>query len=217
MNEICKETMAEMNWTEIRRAADAGSWVLLPLGVIEEHGPHLPLATDTLIARILCLRVREKFARRGQAAIIAPPYSWGICQANAGFIGCFTARPESVSAALIDILTSLKSFGFTRVLGINAHNDVAHAVAILGAFCEARKTLGIDARFGFSEDRLQPFGLTGDEPHLFPVPPSNTSFGAAAVPDVHAGDIETAIIQTYYPELVDAARAKALPPVALPR
>ena len=48
---IFHETMADMTWLEVERAARNGAVVLWGLGVIEEHGPHLPLGTDVCICR----------------------------------------------------------------------------------------------------------------------------------------------------------------------
>ena len=48
------ETMVDMAWPEIEKAAQEGAIVLLPTGVIEEHGPHMGLAVDIYLAYILC-------------------------------------------------------------------------------------------------------------------------------------------------------------------
>ena len=50
---IFTNTMADMKWTDIKRYAEENTVVLLPMGVIEEHGPHLCLATDIYTAHIL--------------------------------------------------------------------------------------------------------------------------------------------------------------------
>ena len=65
---IFTDTMADMNWTDVKRHADEGAIVLLPLGVIEEHGPHLCTATDVYIAHMNCIYVKRKLERQGHAA-----------------------------------------------------------------------------------------------------------------------------------------------------
>ena len=50
---IFDETMVDMTWPEIEKAAEQGSIVLLPIGIIEEHGPHMGLAVDTYIAYLV--------------------------------------------------------------------------------------------------------------------------------------------------------------------
>lgn len=95
---IFKNTMANMTWVEIKQQADQNAIVLLPMGVIEEHGPHLCLATDIYSAHIYCLEVKQKLKENGVQAIIAPPFYWGICQAGNGFIGSFKIRPETAKS-----------------------------------------------------------------------------------------------------------------------
>lgn len=216
MSGIFQNTMAGMNWTQVRRAAQEGALVLLPLGVMEEHGPHLPLCTDASIAHGQCLALQQVLLRHGIASVIAPPFYWGVCQSTGGFIGSFQVRRETATALLYDILASLAGFGFTQVYGINAHGDIEHALAAMDAFRQAREQLGLRASLGFPQDRLAPFGLTGEEPWLFPVAPASKAFGDAETPDVHAGDLETAAMIRFCPEATDHTATAELPPVALP-
>ena len=212
---LLKDTMVNMKWTEIQDYANKNAIVLLPLGVIEEHGPHLCLGTDIYTAHIYCLEIKKRLEKKGYAAIIAPPFYWGVCQATRGFIGSFNIRLDTAKMLLIDILASLKEFGFSRVFGVNGHGDVEHAIAIMSAFKEAGAQLGITACFPFPEDRLVHYGLKGDEPYISPLKAQKISVSQAPVPDFHGGDVETATISAYYPQLVDAGKAKSLPDVPL--
>lgn len=212
---IFTHTMADMSYPDIQSAADDNAIVLLPMGVIEEHGPHLCLATDIYTAHIQCLAVQKLLSEQGRASIIAPPFYWGICQAARGLVGTFNIRMETAQALLYDILASLASFGFSRVFAVNAHGDVEHKIAALRAFREAAEQLGITACFPFEEALLPLFGLDKDAPHIYLVRPPEISVSHAPVPDVHAGDIETAMIHRHYPQLVDTEKAKSLPDVDL--
>ncbi len=209
------DTMVNMTWTDIQDYSDRRALVLLPLGVIEEHGPHLCLGTDIYTAHIYCLEIKKRLEEKGFSAVIAPPFYWGVCQATRGFIGSFNIRPETAKMLLLDILTSLKDFGFSRVFGVNAHGDVEHAVAVISAFREACAQPGMTACLPFDEDRLFHYGLRGTEPYVCPVKPQKIVVSRAAVRDVHAGDIETATIHAFYPGLADADMAKTLPDVPL--
>ncbi|MGC2833113.1 MAG: creatininase family protein, partial [Methylocella sp.] len=71
-------TMAEMTATAVRAAARRGAVVLLPVGVIECHGPHLPIGTDAFIALELCRLTGRYLAEEGREGVIAPPHYWGI-------------------------------------------------------------------------------------------------------------------------------------------
>ena len=213
--EIFKDTMANMKWTEIQSFVDKKALVLLPLGVIEEHGPQLCLGTDIYTAHIYCLTIKEKLEKMGYIVVIAPPFYWGVCQSTGGFTGSFRVRKETAKALISDILLSLAEFGFKNVFGVNAHGDIEHNVAIIEAFREVSEQKQINACYAFDKWRFPHFGLKLDEPWLCPVKPQIINVSKAEVPDVHGGDIETAMIHEFYPNLVDVEKAKSLPPVAL--
>ena len=70
------ETMVDMAWPEIEKAAQEGAIVLLPTGVIEEHGPHMGLAVDIYLAYILCkLTRRELESKSIKTHILFTPFS----------------------------------------------------------------------------------------------------------------------------------------------
>ena len=142
MQSIFSNTMADMKWTAIKRYAEENAIVLLPIAVIEQHGPHLCLAADIYIAHIQCLSVKRILTEKGYSSIIAPPFYWGINQAARGFPGSFNIRAETMRALLFDILVSLKEFGFTRVFGVTGHNDIEHKIVAMNAFRDACEQLG---------------------------------------------------------------------------
>lgn len=215
INEIFKDTMANMKWTEIQNFADKNAIVLLPMGVLEEHGPQLCLGTDIYTAHIYCLAIKEKLEEKGHTVVVAPPFYWGVCQSTGGFIGSFHIRKETAKALISDILLSLSEFGFHNVFGVNAHGDIEHNIAIIEAFREAHEQLHINACYAFDEWRFPHFGLKFNEPYLCPVKPQTIKVSKAEVSDVHGGDIETAMIYEFYPTLVDVEKAKSLPAITL--
>lgn len=157
INEIFKDTMANMKWTEIQDFVDKNAIVLLPMGVIEEHGPQLCLGTDIYTAHIYCLAIKEKLEKKGHVVVIAPPFYWGVCQSTGGFIGSFHIRKETAKALVSDILLSLSEFGFNNVFGVNAHGDIDHNLAIIEAFREANEQFHINACYTFDELRFPHF------------------------------------------------------------
>jgi len=215
INEIFKETMANMKWTEIQNFVDKNALVLLPIGVIEEHGPQLCLGTDIYTAHIYCLAIKKRLEEKGYSVVIAPPFYWGVCQSTGGFIGSFRVRKETAKALISDILLSLSEFGFKNAFGINAHGDIEHNIAIIEAFREVYEQKHINACYAFDEWRIPHFGLKLDEPYLCPIKPQTINVSKADVSDVHGGDIETAMIHEFYPNLVDVEKAKTLPPITL--
>jgi creatinine amidohydrolase len=212
MEALVRETMVNMTWPEVQEKAERGACVLLPLGVIEEHGPHLCLGTDIYTAITYCRFVKERLAQQGVEAVIAPPFYWGICQATGSFIGSFRIRPETARELLVDILHSLCEFGFTRIFGLNAHGDIEQQLAIMEAFKAVSGIAGVIAAYLFPKNLLHHYGLTGQEAYLCPIEPQTICVSASAVPDIHAGDIETATINTFYPGLARIEIAEQLPP-----
>lgn len=207
--------MVEMSWTEIQELADQNSLVLLPAGVLEEHGPHLCLGTDIYTAHLHCTFVKEKLEQHGFKVAIGPPFYWGICQSTGGFIGSFQIQKETAKALLLDILAALAQFGFKNIVGINAHGDIEQNVLLLESFKEASERFSIHACYAFAQQILHHYGLTGDEPYLCPIPPQEIKVSASRFADVHAGDIETATMALFYPQLTDVKKARSLAPVAL--
>ena len=100
-------TMADLPYPAVEAAAAAGAGVLVPSGVIEQHGPHLPLGTDAYAAYLLCRRLAEELAARGRQVLIAPPLFWGVNHVSASFAGTFRTRPETAAALHDDVLDSL--------------------------------------------------------------------------------------------------------------
>lgn len=214
-NGMFQETMVNLKWPEIQEYVEKNAFVLLPLGVIEEHGPHLCLGTDIYTAHLQCLFVKQRLEGKGFSVVIAPPFYWGICQSTGSFIGSFRVRKETMKALLFDILASLAGFGFKNVYGVNAHGDIEQNIALVETFQEAHEKLHLNAGYAFSESVLHHYGLNGSEPYICPIKSQSISVSQSAYPDVHAGDIETATINHFYPGLVDVRKAKNLPPVTL--
>lgn len=215
LNSIFKNTMVDMNWTEIKYYAEKKAIVLLPLGVIEEHGPHMCLGTDIYLAHTQCLLIREWLNSEGEKSIIAPPFYWGINKATGGFSGSFTSRKETVKAIIYDILSSLSNFGFRNVYGINAHGDPEHCKTLIEAFKEAIVNIPINACYTIPQGALKRYELNGNEPYVLPILPQSIDTCASKYADIHAGSTETAYMHKYHSELVDIEKAKTLIPIEL--
>lgn len=214
-NGMFTDTMADMKWTDIKHYAENNALVLIPLGVIEEHGPQLCLGTDIYTAHIQCLYIKDKLKEKEIEAVIAPPFYWGVCQSTGSFIGSFRVKKDTAKALLFDIINSLYEFGFKNIFGVNAHGDIEQNIALMEAFKEADEKLPVNARLIFNQSLLQHYGLSGEEPFLCPIEPQSIKVSSSNYQDVHGGDIETAMIHEFYPDLVDTEKAKSLPPVAL--
>ncbi|MDH5696402.1 MAG: creatininase family protein [Dehalococcoidia bacterium] len=207
---IFDETMVDMTWPEVEKAAEEGAIVLLPTGVIEEHGPHMGLGVDAYISYLVCRLIRRELEATGIKTLIAPPYYWGINQCTGAFPGSFTVRKETIKAVLHDILASLKRWGFTYVFNINWHGDQEHNLAILEAINEAGIDTGIRAYCILEDSLVTRLGLTGKEDYVIiqksPFPPEPPP----KYLQIHAESTETSIMLHYFPDQVDAELARTL-------
>ena len=220
---IFDETMVNMTWPEVEKAAEDGAIIMLPLAVIEQHGPHLSLGTDTFSAHSVCCLVKQKLAYRGKKCLIAPPFYWGVNQATGAFPGSFSSRESTVRACLYDICASLDRFGFKKVYGVNIHGDPLQMRSIIQGFQEATQALGIEAKYvldkwklGYLNGLLSDMNLTGEEPYILPMKPENKGavcFGEHTNRELHAGGCETACMMAFHPETVRQDIAKELPVV----
>ncbi|MBN1935431.1 MAG: creatininase family protein, partial [Anaerolineae bacterium] len=218
---ILEDTMAVMTWPEIEKRGREGTVVLWPSTVLEEHGPHLPIAVDLYIGVVLGRLVKERLSGQGIASIVAPPNYWGINNVAAAFPGSFTLRPETLKALLYDTLASLKRWGFERVYLLDLHGDANHRRAMLDGVAQARVGCGTRAMCVIPYRYARYAGFTGKEEHLLIQPPDANSVPLGAFTghqDIHAGALETSFMQCYYPKQVDVDKAKTLQPtVFLPQ
>lgn len=198
---LFKDTMVEMTWQEVQSGADRHAIVLLPVGIVEEHGPHLDLSADFYISTLGCRFLKQALQERGIEALIAPPFYWGISRDVAKYAGTFSVRPETMLGLLTDICTSLKSWGFRRVFIYNSHGDRCHVETIKKAIANSSEAPEFRAYF------LEDMDIKVEEKVIFP--------GAREEryrPDYHAGAIETAQMAAFFPEKVRRDVAKALKP-----
>src|SRR5512146_2007909 len=143
---IFQGTMADLTWPEIEQAAKDNTPVLFPIGVIEEHGPHLPLGTDTYLTYQFAHLTKQELETRGQAILIVPPYYWGLNISTGSFPGSFTVQPETMRAVLHDTFQCLSKWNFKQVFTLNLHGDYTHGRTLLEAVQAARHDLKLDVR-----------------------------------------------------------------------
>ena len=102
---------------ELTTAAVTGDLLVVPLGATEQHGPHLPLGTDTIIATALAASV---------PAVIAPALPYGSSGEHAGFAGTLSIGREALVGVLVELV---RSAAFERVLFVCAHGGNAEPLA----------------------------------------------------------------------------------------
>jgi creatinine amidohydrolase len=197
---IFKETMADMTFPELARAAAGRAVVLWGLGVIEQHGPHLPLGTDVYMPSELLRRVRKLLAEKGVESVIMPPFYWGVNQVSGMFPGSFVVRPETMIELMVDLIKSLKKDSFARLFCVSGHGDALHNHTIHAGIRRGEEESGVKAYFVGAPSFFKRLGIEPGDPHILPTPGEIERPGKYF--DVHAGKFETSSMWAVYPQLV---------------
>jgi creatinine amidohydrolase len=212
---IFHETMADMTYPEVEDAARQNTIVLWPMGVIEEHGPHLPLGTDIYNSYIEFKQVARLLKTAGKSVVVAPPMYWGINEATASFGGSFTVRPSTLKSIIEDGFMSFRKDGFKTVYIITGHGDRLHNQTIVEGVELARSTTGVRGFVILNPQMRDRLGLTGSEPHVLingGQPPGPASPNTPQFVEVHAGAGETSTVWRFFPSLVKTQIIPTLEP-----
>ena len=198
----------QLPWPDVE--ARAGSTVLaVPVGSTEQHGPHLPLSTDTEIATALC----DGLASRRPDVLVAPPVAYGAAGEHAAFAGTLSIGTAVTEAVLVELGRSADAFA--GVLFVSAHGG--NAAAVSGAtrrlVSESRRVrswapglAGVpgDGSASGSGGAASGGGASGGA-----VSGRDAAAGDAAAGDAHAGRTETSVMLALRPDAVRAAAAAA--------
>jgi creatinine amidohydrolase len=181
-----KYRLEQMTWPEVAEAASARRIVLQPLGAIEQHGPHLPVDTDNLIAASLCSAAGQS---RPEQYVVAPTVPYGFNDHNMEFPGTVSIRPESLLAYLVDVGHSFATMGFRHIVFVNGHgsNDT------LAELAARRTTNETPARAAMTSSYALARSVVEKEPGLRSSPPGGVA---------HACEFETSFYLHLAPELV---------------
>ena len=104
--------------------------LVLPLGSVEQHGRHMPVGTDTLLAQSVSLAAAETLP--GRVAVLPPPW-YGFSAHHMRFPGTVTLKAATLMAVVEDIVESLVSHGFRRILVVNGHGGNGGVVDVLAS------------------------------------------------------------------------------------
>lgn len=118
----------EMTAAELRRLADRGATVILPVASMEQHGPHLPVGVDTILCESVCRLAAEAVAD-DQPVVVAPTLWCGMAEHHMAFGGTFTFDIPTYRAVLLAFLKSIARHGFTKVFIVNGHGGNISALA----------------------------------------------------------------------------------------
>jgi creatinine amidohydrolase len=171
-----------MTWPEIGPALkETGAVGLVPVGAVEQHGPHLPTGTDTIIASELCDRATER-----SGAIALPAIGLG-CSFGHGtsFPGTLSLSPETLVLVIRQYVEWAASSGLVRLLFVNCH--MGNTPALLSA----------TDHFRLARPDLQT-GIV----NWWEATPEVNAATVADGQDLHANRAETSLMLAVAPELV---------------
>ena len=130
--------LQENSWGELaERRERAKQVIIFPVGSTEQHGAHLPLGTDTMVAMMLA----EDAAKEAEV-VVAPPLWFGWSPHHMVAPGTITIRPEVLIELAFDVIDSLHQHGFEKFVVINGHRIVNIAWLQLAAE-RAQRQLGV--------------------------------------------------------------------------
>lgn len=166
--------------TSVDEAQRKSEIAVLPVGAFEQHGGHLPLATDTIIAGIIAKELAEAYD-----LFLLPPITIGCSHEHADFAGTVSISASTMIAIIDDIRESLASQGIHKLVIVNAHGGNY----VLGNIVQQANV---------------------DHPNVMLFPTSkdwNVARAAAGMEtngheDMHGGELETSILLHAYPEVV---------------
>lgn len=175
---------AYLNWKQVDALPRDSTLLVLPTAAIEQHGHHLPLATDTLINNLLLGHALEKLPA-DLPVYALPPVHYGKSNEHIGFAGTLAVSAATFMAVLRDLGASLASAKFQKLVLYNTHGGNTALIDVMAR--------DLRAEFG-----LRTFALHGSGGISFEgLTPQERAYG------FHAGEVETALLLASVPELVD--------------
>jgi len=178
-----------MTWEEVSAHLEGDDVIIVPIGSVEQHGRHLPLGTDSMVAISLA-----GDAALAAGALAAPPLWYGWSPHHMGYAGSVTLKPETIITLVSEVVESLVHHGFGRVILLNGHriaNLAPLSIAATrlhdrtGAYVAVADPYEIGTRIGQELRESGPGGLG------------------------HADELETAHMLHIHPELTDMTKAVA--------
>jgi creatinine amidohydrolase len=199
--------LADRTHAEARALArDPRTVVLLPLGAIEQHGPHLPLAVDWLGAEEIARRIAPHLRRGGYRPVLAPAIPYGVSTLAIGWAGTVSLSSATLYRLIVEIVEALAAHGFRRYVLANYQADPDHLRVIAAAVRRLQRGRRVQVL------------VAGFDPAA---PPENPMVNRrvralmrSPAPDFewHSGEVETSVMLSVAPHLVRRDVARRLRP-----
>lgn len=191
--------MEELNAVQFRDAVVKSSGTaVLPIGVLEKHGPHMPLGTDVYTARALALKAAEK-----EYVVVFPWYYFSQINEAKHQPGTIAYSPELVWAVLQETLDELSRNGFEKIIIVNGHGGNN---AFLEYFCQCQLAQKRDYTLYWYKTYYDPEAVKKAE-----------ALSMHDAGEQHAGNRETSMVKSLVPDLVHPELADTQPGVNMDR
>jgi creatinine amidohydrolase len=174
-------------WSDVEAYLEKKKTIIIPVGSTEQHALHLPLGTDTFVARDVAEAAAEL-----TGTLVAPPTWFGLAPHHMAYPGTITLRPETLTNLLVDMAQSLVYHGFEKIIILNGHRE-ANLPPLKNAAVKIRNHTGA---FVAVADPFYIARMIGAE-LMAPTP------GAPG----HAAGLETSHMLYLHPELCDMSKA----------
>lgn len=184
-----RRRLEEMSWAQIRAAIDSGQrTVVAAAGSIEQHGPHLPILTDTLLGTFLADAVSERLP----GVLRGPTIPFGVSSHHMKFAGTITLDEACFKEVVRQYVGSLAAHGFEAVFVISSHGGNFGPLGQLEQ--ETGGSIG-GARFHAYSDLMAFVGVLNGVAESAGISPAQAG--------AHAGEAETSLVLAAREELVE--------------
>ncbi|HME54743.1 MAG TPA: creatininase family protein [Candidatus Lokiarchaeia archaeon] len=181
----------DMTWKELQEFVDScngHATIVIPIGCLEEHGPHLPLTTDGMLAMDFAAAAVQDESLQ---AIVGPIVDFGVSVLTQGFPGTVKVKFDTLRMLMENLMESCVAWGFTKIILWTWHGGRSHemclreaSIAILGKF-EGVDIFILPGVKLFEDDAFKQKIATVIES-----------------PGEHADELETSLMMYSHPELV---------------
>jgi creatinine amidohydrolase len=182
-----------LNWVDLGNLVGKNLVLLLPIGATESHGPHGPLATDTISASETCLRAAAKLTKKGYQTFVLPPIAYGVTECARNFPGTISISQKTLATLISEICLQLIGHGMTKICLYSGHLDPPHVKAIYDSLDDVYEKSGVTLLFinRVRKKYIRRYPSAFQEAH-------------------HAGKGETSLMMAVDPGLINESRRKEL-------
>ena len=188
----------DKSWPELNEYIKKDALVVLPVGTTEEHGPHLPVETDTMIAEGFGEAIGKALEADGRIPFLimrSVPYGYSMgCVQD--FPGTISVRQQTIEAYVHDIVWSLCRMGFRKIvlLGCHGNHDGILRNVMRSMVDEFNVFIGV-----ISPGKMSDYDQIKKDPEG----------------DIHAGEYETSLIMHLHPDAVHTDRFDSIDRIQL--